>query len=216
MTDWLERFRLAHQKRQRINAIRKPPCDAVFKSHFPREPGKCDWCGERHDERTPVRKQLRLRHQRCEAELQMIQSAQIARDWVFDRDKGICAGCGEDWSLMSKFVPEWRNEDGTPGLSRVGSLRDDGRYDYVMLKVISLWHVDHRVPLWKVAHMPDLERIEYWKIGNLQTLCEVCHTFKTSAEAAEKAKYDARERPAKPKRKWPSRKLPSRPMRGPA
>lgn len=45
------------------------------------------------------------------------------------------------------------------------------------------WQMDHIVPL--IEANGDLQ---YWRLGNLQTLCKRCHTTKTSAEAAERAR----------------------------
>ena len=44
------------------------------------------------------------------------------------------------------------------------------------------WQMDHIVPL--IESNGDLK---YWKMDNLQTLCRVCHTAKTSKEATERA-----------------------------
>lgn len=44
------------------------------------------------------------------------------------------------------------------------------------------WHMDHIKPL--VEAKGDLN---YWRLPNLQTLCKVCHTAKTSREATERA-----------------------------
>lgn len=47
--------------------------------------------------------------------------------------------------------------------------------------------VDHRVPLWSVAHLPDEERRWYFGPGNLWLLCTRCHALKTRREAGERA-----------------------------
>lgn len=44
------------------------------------------------------------------------------------------------------------------------------------------WHMDHIKPL--VEAKGDLS---YWRLGNLQTLCEPCHKAKTAAEATARA-----------------------------
>jgi len=51
------------------------------------------------------------------------------------------------------------------------------------------WHVDHIRPLWeqKGKRFDEID-LDYWREDNLQTLCTECHTKKTSAEAAERAK----------------------------
>lgn len=84
-----------------------------------------------------------------------------------------------------------------------------GFYRYTEVIWISLWHVEHRVPLWKVAHMPAVQRIAYFMLDAVETWCEVCHKFKTRKEAADRAKINERlrEPDGKPKRAWTSRPL---------
>lgn len=47
---------------------------------------------------------------------------------------------------------------------------------------LSEWHMDHVKPL--VEAKGD---ISYWKLSNLQSLCDTCHKLKTSAEATSRA-----------------------------
>jgi 5-methylcytosine-specific restriction endonuclease McrA len=47
--------------------------------------------------------------------------------------------------------------------------------------------VDHRVPLWSVAHLPDDERRPYFGPDNLWLLCREHHAAKTKREAADRA-----------------------------
>jgi hypothetical protein len=47
-----------------------------------------------------------------------------------------------------------------------------------------VWHLDHIHPLVENRGVGD---IEFWKMGNLQTLCQTCHKAKTSREATERA-----------------------------
>lgn len=211
--------------------VRTPPVRAIFASHLPRAPGKCDWCGLPCEDRTPARKQLRLRHYACDAELDVIQRPAQARWYVEKRDHGICVDCGEDWSDRYRFAKgtgviicgPWE----CPDPAQYRSERAAGFWGYTEVIWVSLWHVDHRVPLWKVRDMPPLQRIEYFKLANLVTRCEPCHKVKTRREAAERSKFNdmATDAPAaddKPKRRWgsrpmgPSRGFPpkgSRPMR---
>lgn len=172
---------------------RRPPTSAVFAAHLPRRPGKCDWCGEPCEERTAVRQQIKRRHDRCNDEYLTTIRPDFARAMVFARDRGICALCGEDWS------ERWRP---IKGLKQY--LRDDGiEIVYSSILWVSLWHVDHRVPLWKVVHMPDLERIAFFKLANLQTLCDPCHGGKTAREAAERAHHNELARRRAPVGKLP-------------
>jgi len=200
--------------------LRRPPVNEIHRIHLPKAAGKCDWCGLPHDERTPVRKQLRLRHSSCDAELQLVQSPEVARRHVFDRDKGVCVDCREDWSLMVLFLPDYGTKAAPSityadeqGYGWSNGFRE-GLYPYVGLKTVSLWHVDHKIPLWKVRHMPAAQRIEYFKLHNLVTRCEPCHKIKSRREAAERGKFRelaGENKPnTKPRRKWPKRKMQSR------
>lgn len=45
-----------------------------------------------------------------------------------------------------------------------------------------VWHMDHITPL--IESQGDLK---FWKLPNLQTLCQRCHTAKTSREATARA-----------------------------
>lgn len=47
----------------------------------------------------------------------------------------------------------------------------------------AMWHMDHIRPLIE-AH----GNLDFWRLSNLQTLCEDCHIKKTSQEATERAK----------------------------
>lgn len=241
-------------------AIRKPPVDAVMAKHLPAVRGKCRWCGLPVEERTAHHGMLKFWHDACEAIFHIIIRPDSARRAVFARDKGICFDCGEDWSQMSVFRPaypvgkhwilpdmdpEHYSPGRTPGswcqLSHeyeergiLANRRNAIRYPYVELQVISLWHVDHKIPLWKVAHLPPAKRIIYFMLENLITRCERCHHFKTKAEAAERAKYKRLGKPPpipslkakgkskqkirsrgfqkQGKTKWPKRKFPKRKM----
>lgn len=167
------------------------------------------------DDRTPARKQLRLRHYACDAELSVIQNPSHARWHVEKRDHGICIDCGEDWSKRYRFAKgagviicgPWE----CPDAAQYRNERAAGFWGYTEVTWVSLWHVDHRVPLWKARHMPPLQRIEYFKLANLVTRCEPCHKLKTKREAAERAKFNDMATgdllDAKPKRRWSSRPM---------
>lgn len=196
-------------------SVRKPPVEAVFALHLPREPGKCPWCGLEITERTPVRKQLKTIHSTCSAELGIITSPEQARWYVFKRDKGICADCGEDFSEMYRYKPTWKEghmwhiqyrDD------RGNSCHPEEGYPYVSITAISMWHVDHHNSLESAARLPPLQRIEFFKLANLKTRCDRCHNRKSAKEASRRAHYRelAGENVEKPKRDWPKRGLQSR------
>lgn len=226
--------------------VRTPPIGAVYAKFLPRVLGKCDWCGEACEDRTPVRKQLRQTHYNCDAEIQIIKNPSAARYAVLRRDKGICVDCREDWSEKYRYVPRriggaidvilaqavpnpnWPSGYYVATRSRWHPTIPPEYFEFVEVVAVSLWHVDHKIPLWKARHMPPVQRIEYFKLANLITRCERCHTFKSKREAAERAKFNGMAEDAagtnKPARKskWPKgRKIQSagfqrghRPMRG--
>lgn len=213
--------------------VRKPPIGAVIRQHKQGVRGWCGWCGLPCEDKTPGRGWLKWYHDACSLEMAIIERPDQARRSVFDRDHGICCDCGEDWSLMSIFRPaypvkaEYAHGDRVspgpkPGTFCVVSqqcfdwnAREKDRIfsPYVELLVISLWHVDHKIPLWKVRHLPDLVRLEYFKLPNLITRCHRCHQFKTDEETAERAKFNRLSAPPpdKPKAGWGSRPLGKRP-----
>lgn len=164
---------------------RRPPTAEIFKEHLPKKTGKCSWCGE-------VCARGRVWHDECRLDFRIIINPQYARDLVFERDKGICKDCGCDASR-----PFWRAHT---AITEAG-------YDWFILERITGWHVDHNVPLWKVAHMPPAKRIDYYRLWNLKTRCSGCHIRKTGKENPERHHHDDL---AEPKQKKPSRKLRSR------
>lgn len=78
------------------------------------------------------------------------------------------------WARPEKPWREWTDDD-----KLIGTQQDIWR--------TSALEVDHRVPLWEVADLPDLERRWYFGPGNLWLLCAKCHKAKTSREAARRA-----------------------------
>lgn len=191
------------------NDVRKPPVGAVIRLHQQGVRGWCGWCGAVVTEKTEARGWLKWWHDACAEEMAVIEQPSRARDVVFRRDHGICCDCGEDWSERHTFRPEYKDrvERGIEG-----SVWEDGdRYIAIYNPIIwiSLWHVDHKVPLWKVRDMPDLQRLEYFKLANLITRCHRCHEFKTTDEAGERAKFKraAAAPPPKPKSRWATRQL---------
>lgn len=71
------------------------------------------------------------------------------------------------------------------------------------------WHADHIVPLW----LCDRTNLDYFRVGNLQTLCEVDHKVKTRKEARARAKVnrirDKRCGEFRKKKKMPSYPFPT-------
>lgn len=63
-------------------------------------------------------------------------------------------------------------------------------------KYNDVWHMDHIKPL-----IESLGDISFWKLPNLQTLCQPCHHAKTGAEATQRAAARAVLKEKKPTRK---------------
>jgi hypothetical protein len=86
------------------------------------------------------------------------------REHVFERDKGVCAECQVDtvalrrdmrkldYAARRKFLKEWRLSEGSRK---------------------SLWDADHIVPVAEGGGQCDL--------GNMRTLCLLCHRKATGA-----------------------------------
>lgn len=94
--------------------------------------------------------------------------------WLLRRQRGVCATC-----------------------TRVIGERDmrgefEGRARWLELETVQ---IDHVVPLWRVALMPEERRtIRWWLTGNMQALCRACHAEKTKREAAERARERSAQR----------------------
>ena len=67
------------------------------------------------------------------------------------------------------------------------------------------WELDHKIPLFSLFSL----EISHWTINNTQTLCQRCHTRKSSAEAATRGKNQRLQKQleGKPKRKRTTRKV---------
>lgn len=200
-----------------MNDVRKPPVGAVLRLHQQGVRGWCGWCGLAVADKTEARGWLKWWHDACAFEMGIIENPSHARDAVFARDQGVCCDCKEDWSERYVFrkggiihtSPMWEQIRQKPAEQEYWGERNDGFWVYTELVWVSLWHVDHKTPLWKVRHMPDLQRLEYFKLANLITRCHRCHEFKTTEEAADRAKIKraVNTPPPKPKSKWASRKM---------
>jgi 5-methylcytosine-specific restriction endonuclease McrA len=59
--------------------------------------------------------------------------------------------------------------------------------EYQEIERVCALEVDHKVPLWSVAHLPPDERRPFFGPGNIWLLCPRCHKDKSRREAAERA-----------------------------
>lgn len=161
--------------------------------------GICQWCGGAIELRlkkdgTPHKIQASM-HRDCTAEYMAAQNPSSFRDALIERDGRGCAVCGE-----APHSWEPRKPPRLIYYHKAGPACD--------VEWRLMLDVDHIVPLWKVADLPDDQRREYFKIGNLQLLCGHCHKRKSAKEAAERAHL---KRLAGDKKRR-GRKIPSRPF----
>lgn len=191
--------------------VRKPPLR-------PAVPPGCRWCGD------PIEPKLKKNgepraiqtsfHSDCSRIYRRAQNPVLFYPDIVARNGERCAECGDQgkrwWPTLGR---------GNGGTSMFWDDEFDRLYDYTPVEYVPVLQVDHEIPLWKIAHLPDDERRWYFTLKNLQLLCMDCHPAKTAKEAAERGKWNRLIKvnqaggPPKSKTRWPSRKIPSRPMR---
>ncbi len=164
----------------------------------PYRPGWCQWCDleivprlKKNGE--PYRVQPSM-HRECATEYWLAQNASKFRPLLIERDGERCADCGEAPHSWQPQKPPYI----------IYGWYGGGKYCRIEWRL--MLEVDHKIPLWKVAHLPVAKRREYFKIGNLQLRCPKCHKRKSAKEAADRAHHKRLVEPKKPK----GRKLPSR------
>ena len=141
--------------------------------------GWCRFCGGvtlLPDDRPAPRRNW---HPECVHIWKIASSSDYARRVVWDRDHGICAGCGVDTATL------WAGWTHGPKLLiwlGVGA----GVAEYQKIEPRTRWELDHRTPLWRVDRAA-FGAFWYWTLDNLQTLCSACHAEKTRREARERA-----------------------------
>ncbi|MFL6864085.1 MAG: hypothetical protein ACJ8DZ_13910 [Allosphingosinicella sp.] len=181
----------------------------------------CKWCGEPIPEVIDGKRSTqRYWHPACAEEFNLHTRLEVQRPFVIRRDGEKCAICGEapmrwlrgevarvlDWSrgtVSLDFLRELWSASDFEGLRTFDPLtgRHIGHPDAWMLQggqcsveLVSALDLDHRVPLWSVADLPDEERRWYFGPGNLWLMCPRHHKQKTKREAAERAALRAFEK----------------------
>jgi 5-methylcytosine-specific restriction enzyme A len=99
----------------------------------------------------------------CVEEWRLRTDPGYIREKVFERDKGVCAGCGTDCEAA------WRN---LRRLRGVGRLKAQNEWGLRPGSRKSLWDADHIVPVVEGGGECDL--------ANLRTLCLKCHRVATA------------------------------------
>lgn len=107
--------------------------------------------------------------------------------WLADRYPGPVLDYGYEaswappqshlWS--AKLLPAWNKPDPENHRKILGWA--------TTIKRVTALELDHREPLWAIAHLPDDERRPYYGPTNLWLLCPDHHKAKTKREAAERA-----------------------------
>jgi hypothetical protein len=152
---------------------RKPPL-------HPYRQGFCVWCDQ------PITPRLKKNgqpyaiqaswHKECAGEYRACCAASRFFDDLAERDGLKCACCGEaphGWVQKFPSTTCWKWDE-----------EARNSYQYTPIEWRPLLDVDHRIPLWKVRDLP-----------NLQLLCRGdaggrCHQIKSAKEAAERAHLD--------------------------
>jgi hypothetical protein len=166
--------------------------------------GVCKWgCGR------PVLKPALYWHKECFEAYALHTRLDHQYAFLVNRDGQRCAmkGCGAapvKWQrgyVMTLTADDLRFRRNEPDMiawaaelwprppGRWADLTDEQRAtgEHQGIERVCALEVDHRVPLWEAAHLPDDERRWYFGSENLWLLCPACHKAKTKREAADRA-----------------------------
>lgn len=191
-----ERWQKRWDAAQRTKAIRSVPLPEGWK-----KAGTCRWCLE------PIvakrAKQMHW-HPACKTEWLLHSHLDTQFRFLCERDGKRCAQCkdvsfrwlrGESyrmvqWAAGRRDIPDFQRElwpsPTSPWSERTEEDRNTGWQTPIRRE--HALQVDHRVPLWSVAHLPDDVRRPYFGPRNLWLLCSACHAAKTRTEAARRAR----------------------------
>lgn len=198
----IEDWRAKAQKRwaaaERTKAIRSVPLPEGWT-----KAGTCRWCLETIT--GPYAKQ-RHWHPACKTEWLLHCDLDTQFRFLVKRDGGHCAECkGESarwhrgsviritsdqtWGFGHSF-DEHREQFWPRPKGAWASLSPEewATGEHQLIVRVHALEVDHRVPLWSVAHLPPDARRPYFGPRNLWLLCKGCHAAKTRKEAARRAR----------------------------
>lgn len=167
--------------------------------------GTCKWCRKPILNPNGTVNTRRYWHPACADDYNLHTRLDCQFAFLVDRDGKRCAQCGESperwlagqvitvvqWGQwtdggMPDYLAElWPRPSGT-WADRTPEERATG--DQTPIERTHDLQVDHRVPLWAVAHLPDDQRRVYYGPRNLWLLCTPCHKAKTADEAARRAR----------------------------
>lgn len=143
-------------------------------------------------------------------------SSDALRSALWQRDRGVCAGCGKTcWHFgPGHDETDVRLDDPTSAKfwADIG-LEVWGPFQWARM-IDDGWEADHVVPLWSVDREAR-DAFRFWTIDNAQTLCLQCHRAKSAREAQQRAKERRiRERTRTPMggKRRPKRRRPSIPF----
>lgn len=179
---------------------------------YPRWPnsgkyGWCKWCGREIPLVIDGKKSTqRLWHPGCWDECLLYTRQGPQYSYLVRRDGERCAVCPEGAPLPMRWnrgdevcdptgtppMPWQGRRDGEAYWTALIAYRKENPYPrYCLVDLVVALEVDHKVPLWSVAQLPDDERRRYFGPENLWLLCPTHHKQKTAREAAERAAQKA-------------------------
>lgn len=163
-----------------MSDVRKFP----WPEHEKSGPGWCRWCGLEISAGQRKQHKRAYWHDHCRLDADLHTRADIQLIHLQARDGPGCKACGiHPFKWWRETLSHGRPNPWTDPATGV-------EYWFPHTRVIRVdaAHVDHAIPLWLVAHLPPDERRPYFGPGNLQILCERCHSEKTGREATQRGK----------------------------